>query len=176
MKDNNPFAKLGALDQKLYQDTTPKPQPVQSTGKPAKHPTPEKKSPSPTIPSTKPPQSEDTKSNRATMPPRNQATMIPSNHDTTTPDNHDTVTPTDEAEFFEVVRKSVKQIGKEAATYRYTLEEKNAIEDIKYTYKRQGILTSANEITRIATNYFILDYRKNGERSLLAKVLKLLNS
>lgn len=25
MKHDNPFAKLGALDQKLYQDTTPKP-------------------------------------------------------------------------------------------------------------------------------------------------------
>ena len=172
MKDNNPFAKLGALDQKLYQDTTPKPQPVQNTGKPAKQPTPEKKSPSPTIPSAKPPQSEETKSNRDTMPPRNQATMLPGNHDTTTP--HSDFEARDI--FFEVVRKSVKQIGKEAATYRYTLEEKNAIEDIKYTYKRQGILTSANEITRIATNYFILDYRKNGERSLLAKVLKLLNS
>jgi hypothetical protein len=25
MKHDNPFAKLGALDQKLYQETTPKP-------------------------------------------------------------------------------------------------------------------------------------------------------
>jgi len=25
MKQGNPFAKLGALDQKLYQETTPKP-------------------------------------------------------------------------------------------------------------------------------------------------------
>jgi hypothetical protein len=47
---------------------------------------------------------------------------------------------------------------------------------IKYTYKRQGIITSENEITRIATNYFIEDYRNNGEESLLAIILKRLNS
>jgi hypothetical protein len=70
----------------------------------------------------------------------------------------------------------VKQIGKEAATHRFTLDEKNHLADIEYTYKRQGIRTSENEITRIAINYFIEDYRQNGEESLLAKILKRLNS
>ena len=50
--------------------------------------------------------------------------------------------------------------------------KKTYLADIEYTYKRQGIRTSENEITRIAINYFIEDYRKNGEQSLLAKVLK----
>jgi hypothetical protein len=48
--------------------------------------------------------------------------------------------------------------------------------DIEYRYRRLGIRTSENEITRIAINYFVEDYRKNGERSLLARVLKSLNS
>src|SRR5262249_40203759 len=102
--------------------------------------------------------------------------MTPRHHDTMQPRNHDTMTPNNETEIFEVVRKSVKQIGKEAATHRFTTEEKNLLADIEYTYKRQGIRTSENEITRIAINYFIEDYRQNGEQSILAKILKHLNS
>jgi hypothetical protein len=105
-----------------------------------------------------------------TMIPRHHDTMVSSNHDTTIPHNND------EGALFELVRKSVKQIGKEAATHRFTIEEKNELADIEYTYKRQGIKTSENEITRIAINYFIEDYRQNGEQSLLAKILKRLNS
>ncbi len=103
-------------------------------------------------------------------------TVIPRHHDTMQPSNHDTTIPQPEAVIFEVVRKAVKQIGKEAATHRFTLDEKNLLADIEYTYKRQGIRTSENEITRIAINYFIEDYRQNGEQSLLAKLLKHLNS
>jgi hypothetical protein len=86
------------------------------------------------------------------------------------------MTPQASDDIFDVVRKAVKQIGKEAATHRFTLDEKNLLADIEYTYKRQGIRTSENEITRIAINYFIEDYRKNGESSLLATIIKRLNS
>ena len=70
----------------------------------------------------------------------------------------------------------MKQIGKEPATQRLTMQEKQVIADIEYTYKRQGIKTSGNEIIRIATNYIVKDYKNNGEESILAKVLKRLNS
>ena len=103
-------------------------------------------------------------------------TMIPRHHDTTTPRNHGTMIPLTENGIDEVVRKAVKQIGKEAATHRFTIEEKNQLADIEYTYKRRGIKTSENELTRIAINYFIEEYRINGEESLLAKILKRLNS
>jgi hypothetical protein len=99
--------------------------------------------------------------------PRYQGIMKPSNRDTTIPFN--------EAGMVEAVRKAVKQIGKEPATQRLTLEEKQALDDIEYSYKRQGIKTSGNEIIRIATNYIVRDYRKNGENSILAKVLHRLN-
>jgi hypothetical protein len=108
------------------------------------------------------------------LPPSD--TTIPRHHDTMQPRNHDTTIPQEEHEMLEVVRKAVKQVGKEAATYRFTVEEKNQLEDIKYTYKRRKILTSENELTRIAINYFIEDYRQHGEESLLAKILKRLNS
>jgi hypothetical protein len=106
----------------------------------------------------------------------NSDTMIPRHHDTTVSRNHDTTTPQQNTDVFEVVRKAVKQIGKEAATHRFTLEEKNLLADIEYTYKRQGIRTSENEITRIAINYLIEEYRQNGEESILVKILKRLNS
>jgi hypothetical protein len=129
---------------------------------------PEKKTPSPAVSSTSPHPKKESQNLRDTTIPRHHETMVPSNHDTTT--------PPEERDIFEAVRKSVKQIGKEAATHRFTLDEKNLLADIEYTYKRQGIRTSENEITRIAINYFTEDYRKNGEESLLAKILKRLNS
>ena len=92
------------------------------------------------------------------------------------PRHHDTTIPQPDDDIFDVVRKAVKQIGKEAATHRFTLDEKNLLADIEYTYKRKGIRTSENEITRIAINYFIGDYRKKGDSSLLATIIKRLNS
>jgi hypothetical protein len=105
-------------------------------------------------------------------------TVIPRHHDTMQPSNHGTMIPeqSEEEETIETVRKALKHIGKEAATHRFTLEEKQLLADIEYTYRRQGIRTSENEITRIAINYFAEDYKRNGENSMLAKVLKKLNS
>ena len=157
MKQDNPFAKLGAVDQKLYHDTTARPQEslVESAGTPVPHQTPVKNA-------------KDT--------PARHDTVIPRHRDTTTPRNHATTVSHEDNALFEVVRKSVKHIGKEAATHRFTIHEKNLLADIEYTYKRQGIRTSENEITRIAINYFIEEYLKNGEKSLLAKILKYLNA
>jgi hypothetical protein len=97
-------------------------------------------------------------------------------HDTTIPRNQDTVVPLNEDDMIEAVRRAVRQIGKEPATQRLTLEEKQALDDIEYSYKRQGLRTSGNEIIRIATNYIVRDYQQNGENSILAKVLNRLNS
>ncbi len=170
MKQDNPFSKLGALDQMLYQDALPKPQTSveEDINKPENQLTPARKTPLPVLSTTKNRPKKKGKKPHDTMTPRY--------HDTMQPRNHDTVIPYNETAIFEVVRKSVKQIGKEAATHRFTLEEKNLLADIEYTYKRQGIRTSENEITRIAINYFIEDYRQNGEQSILAKILKHLNS
>lgn len=98
-------------------------------------------------------------------------TTIPRHHGATEPAMvsryHDTVV--------EAVRRAVKEFGKEAATHRFTEEEKKAIADILYGYKSQGIRTSENEVTRIAVNFIIGDYRENGENSILDRVLKALN-
>ena len=89
----------------------------------------------------------------------NQETMVSRYHDTV----------------IELIRKTVKEFGKESATHRFTIEEKKAIADIIYSYKRQGVRTSENELTRVAINFIIQDYRENGKNSLLDKVLRALN-
>jgi hypothetical protein len=125
-----------------------------------------------------PPPQKDVEQNTAKAPKPD--TTIPRHHDTAVssmpPRNQETTVAHAEDDILDVVRKAVRQIGKEAATHRFTIDEKNSLADIEYTYRRQGIRTSENEITRIAINYFIEDYRTHGDSSLLAKVLKRLNS
>ena len=99
----------------------------------------------------------------------------PSSGDTMTPRYHDTVIPRYQEIIFPIVRKAVRELGKEAATHRFTLEEKKAIADIIYTYKNNGIKTSENEIARISVNFIIEDYRENGANSILHKILEALN-
>lgn len=105
----------------------------------------------------------------------NVDTMIPSNHDTTVSRYRDTTTPSIHGVSVELVRKAVKEFGKEAATHRFTETEKRQIADFIYTYKNQGIKTSENEITRIAVNFVMEDYKENGENSVLHKILQALN-
>ncbi|VVB91006.1 Uncharacterised protein [uncultured archaeon] len=136
----------------------------------------------PTIPYTSQPAVEEPKSVKIKEPlqaPQKEVsndTMIPRYHETMKPLHHDTTVPLAEDDIIEVIRKAVKQVGKEPATQRLTLEEKQQLKDIEYAYGRQGIKTTGNEIIRIATNFIVLDYQKNGENSILGKVLKKLNS
>ncbi len=74
----------------------------------------------------------------------------------------------------ETIRKAVKVAGKEVSFVRLTPEEKGQLADIIYTYKRQGKKTTENEISRIAVNYIVHDYRANGEQSILARVIDAL--
>ena len=98
-------------------------------------------------------------------------TVTPRYRDTTTPSmvsrHHDTI--------IEAIRVAVKVFGKEAATHRFTLEEKAAIANIVFTYKTQGVKTSENEVARIAINFVVNDYKENGENSVLHKAIQALN-
>ncbi len=99
----------------------------------------------------------------------------PSHRDTTTPRYHDTTQSIIDGAIVELVRKAVRELGKEAATHRFTQAEKKEIGDIIYTYKNQGLKTSENEVTRIAVNFIIEDYKENGKNSVLHKILEALN-
>jgi hypothetical protein len=104
---------------------------------------------------------------RAPRQSSNRGSVKPRHRDTTVSRYHDAIV--------EVVRKAVKQFGKEAATHRFTVAEKKAIADIIYAYRNQSIRTSENEIARIAVNFIVHDYRENGENSVLDRVLRALN-
>lgn len=99
-----------------------------------------------------------------------QIVKIPGNHEPMTPRHRENANPS----MVETVRKAVKQVGKEAATHRFTIDEKRAIADIVYTYGRQGYRTSENEIARIAINWLVQDYQRNGPESVLEQVCKAL--
>lgn len=153
--------KGGLADSPFF--TKPQPVEVPSVQPIATDPAPNTKSSAPQASKAKRKKALST-SNHATMTPRYRDTKL----DTTIPRHHATI--------IEVVRKAVKEFGKEAATHRFTLEEKKAIADILYAYKGRGIKTSENEIARIAINYLISDYRENGENSVLHKVIEALNT
>jgi hypothetical protein len=82
----------------------------------------------------------------------------------------------DSGDRIEVIRKAVKQLGKEATFSRFTQEEKSALGAIVYSYKRDGVRTSENEIIRIAVNWLLEDYHSDGQQSVLAQVLGKLNA
>lgn len=107
--------------------------------------------------------------------PRRDSSASSRYRDTTAPRHHETTVSRYHDTTVEVIRKAVKQIGKEAATHRFTEEEKKAIASIIFTYKNQGVITSENEVTRIAINFVIKDFEKNGENGILAKCIKALN-
>ena len=110
---------------------------------------------------------DDSVERRANEPTAERDTTTPRNHDTTVSRCHDTT--------IEAIRKVVKEFGKEAATHRFTAQEKQAIAEIVYAYKGKGVRTSENQIVRIAINWLIADFHENREHSVLELVLRALN-
>jgi hypothetical protein len=75
----------------------------------------------------------------------------------------------------ETIRRAVKDVGKDSATYRFTPEEKKALLELSFSYKMQGFKTSENELVRIAINFILEDHKQNGRNSVLQKVLDALD-
>jgi hypothetical protein len=76
----------------------------------------------------------------------------------------------------EAIRKAVRLVGKETTNYRLSAEEKEALRDLVYAFRKQGLPTSENEIMRIALNLTLTDYSENVGKSALVQVLERLNS
>ena len=74
------------------------------------------------------------------------------------------------------LRQAVRRIGKEAATHRFTKDEKDDLAQIVYEQRRQGVKTCENEIVRIAVNWLIAEHGARGEQSVLAQALKALRA
>jgi len=155
-KPTSPFARL---DTSLLRSTK-EPTPAPSTVAPA----PEHSSTGRPTPSAPP--SAEAPAAVLTGRSRPPAAATPPHHDTTLPDQH----------VLEEIRRAVKRLGKEAATYRFTDAEKKSLSSIVFAYKGQGVRTSENEITRIAINYIVGEYQRHGRNSILARVLAMLNA
>jgi hypothetical protein len=80
------------------------------------------------------------------------------------------------ASLIEEIRRAVKDPGGKTTFVRLTAEEKNRLVDLVYTYKRQGVKTSENELVRIAISYLLADYGERGKESMLARVIEVLNA
>jgi hypothetical protein len=76
----------------------------------------------------------------------------------------------------EFLRNSVRFAGKEAFYGRFTSEEKRFLKEIAYTYQVNGVKTNENEISRIAVNLLLHDYKEQGQQSILARVLQAIHN
>lgn len=78
------------------------------------------------------------------------------------PSKHARLHATIDDSIIETIRKAVRGVGKEAGTFRFSAEEKKALLELDYMYRLQGHKTSENELTRIAVNFILEDYRHSG--------------
>lgn len=109
-------------------------------------------------------------------PARSQTQRQASKHASMLAPNGASMPATIDRDVVEAIRRTVKVPGREVSYVRLTPEEKGQLTDIVYTYKRQGVKTSENEINRIAVNFMLADYQEHGEESVLAKVLAALQA
>jgi hypothetical protein len=162
MKQDNPFAKLGALDQKLYQDTTPKP-------------------PRPEPPASGIPEIQNS-SNQEFQKSRKLDTQNSSNQEIkniSIPDIQNTSIQVSQNARIPETQKSripenpalVKPAKREfytKATYRLCDEALDAIEDAKKILKRQfGLKVNLEEIVETAVLAAYKDLSERQEKSTL---------
>jgi len=74
------------------------------------------------------------------------------------------------------IRRAVHRIGKEAATHRFTREEKDRLAEVIYHSNQRGVKTCENEVVRIGLNWLLEDHAARGERSILSLALKALRA
>jgi len=142
MKQDNPFAKLGALDQKLYQETAPKP----AVKVPEKAPA--------------------AKSQNAGIP-ANQQSSIPAIQTSSKPASQHTGKP--DLQHAGTIKIPSNVTATEKVTYRFHAEGKYAVEDMKTILGRKhGIKASLEEIAEASILMAYEDLLENQQTSKLA--------
>jgi hypothetical protein len=99
--------------------------------------------------------------------PKGEKEKQPSNHTTSVSCNNDTMVAS--------ISNAVREVGREASTYRFTSNEKKALAEIIYTFRMKNIRISENEIARIAVHYLINDYKEKINNSILSRVWEIFN-
>jgi hypothetical protein len=142
MKQDNPFAKFGALDQKLYQETAPK-SVVKATEK------------APT-----------TKSQNAGIP-ANQQSSIPERQTSSKLASQSSGKPANQQNA--TIKVPANVTATEKVTYRFHAEGKYAVEDMKtILVRKHGIKASLEEIAEAAILITYEDLLENQNASKLA--------
>jgi PAB1-binding protein PBP1 len=88
------------------------------------------------------------------------------------PHHHATTIASDQDTMVATVQTNLMEIGKEAATYRLTRNEKKKIAEIVYSLKMKNIRITENEIIRIALNALLYDYEKDKSESILKNYIQ----
>lgn len=83
------------------------------------------------------------------------------------PHHHATTVASGQDSMVATIQTNLMEIGKEAATYRLTLNEKKKIAEIVYSLKMKNIRITENAIMRIALNALLYDYEKDKSKSIL---------
>jgi hypothetical protein len=125
---------------------------------------------------------ENTKPTEQPSPKNNdamEATMQPpinaSKHANMQASNNASMLASNQESIVETIRKAVRNIGRDTATFRFTPEEKKAILELSFSYKLQGYKINENQLIRIAVNFLLDDHKQNGRNSVLQKVLDALS-
>lgn len=153
MRDD-PFSKLGSLDQKLFQSTRP-PVPDSQPAKPVSSPS--EALPSATTPSND--QSAEIRSREVGKEGKREISREVGKEDSQETGN---LLPFD---------LNVKPYRKDS--YLFTDEEFEAVEDLKLELRRNyEVKATKNDIARCAIAFLIADFRKNLDQSSIVKHLK----
>jgi hypothetical protein len=107
----------------------------------------------------------------STMQPRINA----SKHTSMQESNNTSMHASNQESIIETIRKAVRIVGRDTATFRFTPEEKKAILELSFSYKMQGYKATENELIRIAVNFLLEDQKQNGRNSVLQNVLDALS-
>jgi hypothetical protein len=156
---NDPFAQLGALDQKLFAKSAP--QPAASVNE-----TP----PPGTIPSVSEPTNP---SNQETLEPRTQVSKPGSNSSSFQPSKVPTKEQEQPAQHAEQAPLDLSRRPDRQNTYAFTIEELEQLEDLKIEVTRvHRITVTRNDLIRCALHMLLNDYQHRGEQSSVLKRLR----
>jgi len=149
MRDD-PFAKLGALDQKLFTKPTSPPAGPASDLAPAKTP-----------------------DSQGTKKPWNQASKEPSKQGSLEASNLASREPRDQGSMTSHPPLSLNTRPERQNTYAFTTEELNRLEDVKIAITRgYDLSVTKNDLIRCAVHMLLEDYESCGAESALLKRLR----
>ena len=69
------------------------------------------------------------------------------------------------------INKALKNVGKEASTFRLTSYEKKFIAEIIYKYKLFNIRITENDLIRIGLYILFFDYKKNRKKGIIYRIM-----